>query len=623
MRRVVLVLFILLACNLVADTIMFFDFDNEFDFFFDDWTQHRVQGMTSWCLAQGGYNDHPPYAHSGNRNAFFFRDVGETGTQITQLITPAMDVRNYTYVTLSMWFGGEAWFNDMDWMYVYYRESEEDDWHYFWYPDSDSNWIYREHVIGTFPEADSFQIMFEGYADGGFGLCVDDVHVFGTPIGPGMAIDPLPLRSATGVSQDTGISWTNTGLTTEVEVRFDTVNPPQNVIYSGTTIDTLTSAQIGGPFDLGTIIYWQVNSINDTLQTNGMVWSFTVVEPPPGYLETSPDTIACTLAQGLQDECSLNLSNTGGQSLDYELVVMGTSSRALLTEDFESGVFPPDGWQTYRLGATDDRGWIESTYQYHSSSHSCVHPDDDYNSMAHDWIVTPAVQIGSDSQLQFYERNQYVYGNYYTYHGVWISTGSGDPADGDFVELMEFGNGAEDWVLRTIDLSEYMGETAYFGFYYQGDYDSLWRIDDVTVTGEPLPDWLTVEGSQSLSGTIPPGITESLAVELDATGMDIGTYGASLLITPANDQGTILKPVIMTVIELQLIPPDDVLIVTGTNSVTLSWNPVNGATSYRVYSSTDPESGWDVDETGVLNGTTWNAPVTAGKMFYRVTCLIE
>ncbi len=623
MKKLLPVLLLLLSMNLMADTIMFYDFDSDFQYFFNEWSQHRVQGMSSWSLAQGGYNDHPPYAHSGNRNAFFFRDVGESDTQITQLITPPMDVRNYTYVTLSIWFGGEAWFIDSDWMYVYYRQSEEDDWHYFWYPDPDSDWIYREHVLGTFPEADAFQIMFEGHADGGFGLCLDDVHVFGNPIGPGVAIDPLPLRSETDVAQDTGISWTNTGVTTEVEVLFDTVNPPQTVIYSGAAIDTFTSAQIGGPFDLGTTIYWQVNSIDDTLQTNGMVWSFSTADPPPGHLEASPDTVSCTLVSGMQGTQSLSFSNTGGQEVDYELSVQGSSVRSLLQEDFESGVYPPDGWQTYRLGATDDRGWIESTYQYHSSSHSCVHPDDDYNGMAHDWIVTPAVYIGLGSQLQFYEKNQYVYGAYYTYHGVWISTGSGDPADDDFVELMEYGNQADNWVLRTIDLSEYIGETAYFGFYYQGDYDSLWRIDDITITGEPVPEWLTVNGAQYIEGSVLPGSTEMLSVEFDATGLTPGTYQASLMIVPDNDQDIFVTPVVLEVTQFELLPPENVLIVTDAGTVTLTWNPVDGATGYQVYSSEEPENGWTPDDTGTFDGSAWTAPSTETKRFYRVTCLME
>ncbi len=622
MKKFLPVLFLLLAINLMAETIMFYNFDNDFQYFFNEWTQNRVQGMSAWTIAQGGHNDHPSDAHSGNRNAFLYKEYGLEGTQIQQLITPPMDISNYTYVYASMWFASEAWFLDSDWLYVYYRESEEDEWHSFWSPNSGTDYVYCEQLVGTLPNAHAFQLMFEGYADGGFGLCLDDIHIFGTPIGPGVAIDPLPHRSETGVGQDTSISWTNTGTTTEVEILFDTVNPPQTVVYSGTAIDTLTNAQIGGPFALGTTCYWQVNAINDTLQTNGMLWSFCVAEPPPGHLVASPDTVSCTLASGTQQERSLSLSNTGGQELDYSITVMGSGSRALLHEDFESGVYPPDGWQTYRLGATDDRAWIESTYDSHSPTHSIVHPDDDYNSMAHDWIVTPAVTICPNSHLQFWEKNQYVYGNYYTYHGVWISTGSGDPADNDFIELIESGTEIDNWTLRSIDLADYIGQTVYIGFYYIGDYDSVWRIDDVTITGETPPAWLTVSGEQQLEDNLLPGSTQSLAVEFDASGMSPGTYRASLLIVPQNDQGLIVKPVVMEVIESLLLPPEEVTIARTGNQVDISWNTVDGATSYAIYACDRP----DGDFTELVwngSGNSWSATETDSRKFYYVRARID
>ena len=243
--------------------------------------------------------------------------------------------------------------------------------------------------------------------------------------------------------------------------------------------------------------------------------------------------------------------------------------------------------------------------------------------MAHDWIVTSAVHLGIDSQLQFQEKNQYVYGAYYTYHGVWISTGSGDPSDGDFVELMEYGNEADNWVLRTIDLSEYANRTIYIGFYYQGDYDSLWRIDDVTITGEPAPAWLTVNGTQHVEDSVMPGSTEMLSVEFDATGLTPGTYRATLMTVPDNDQEMMLTPVVLEVSEFQLVPPENVLIVTDADTVILTWDSVDGATSYRVYSSEEPETGWLPDESGTLDGTIWTAPSTETKRFYRVTCLME
>ncbi len=56
-------------------------------------------------------------------------------------------------------------------------------------------------------------------------------------------------------------------------------------------------------------------------------------------------------------------------------------------------------------------------------------------------------------------------------------------------------------------------------------------------------------------------------------------------------------------------------------TVILSWAPVAGATGYRVYSSSDPYGTFEVDSSGVFEGTTWVAPAPPVRRFYRVTAL--
>ena len=62
---------------------------------------------------------------------------------------------------------------------------------------------------------------------------------------------------------------------------------------------------------------------------------------------------------------------------------------------------------------------------------------------------------------------------------------------------------------------------------------------------------------------------------------------------------------------------------TGCDSLTLTWETVTGATSYRVYSSEEPDSGFSEDSTGVFNDTTWTAPIPEDRMFYYVTAVGE
>ncbi|HAQ62277.1 TPA: hypothetical protein DCR49_09840 [Candidatus Delongbacteria bacterium] len=59
------------------------------------------------------------------------------------------------------------------------------------------------------------------------------------------------------------------------------------------------------------------------------------------------------------------------------------------------------------------------------------------------------------------------------------------------------------------------------------------------------------------------------------------------------------------------------------NIITLSWDSVNGATGYNIYSSLDPYGTFAIDSTGTLNGTQWTAPVSDTKKFYKVTATNE
>jgi agmatine deiminase len=62
-----------------------------------------------------------------------------------------------------------------------------------------------------------------------------------------------------------------------------------------------------------------------------------------------------------------------------------------------------------------------------------------------------------------------------------------------------------------------------------------------------------------------------------------------------------------------------VTINTSSGQVVLTWNPVPGATSYTVYSSVSPYTGFSVDTSGVFNGASWATALTGESKFYYVT----
>ena len=72
-----------------------------------------------------------------------------------------------------------------------------------------------------------------------------------------------------------------------------------------------------------------------------------------------------------------------------------------------------------------------------------------------------------------------------------------------------------------------------------------------------------------------------------------------------------------------LLPPNNVTIFIVGDAVHLNWNPVDGANSYNVYTSDDPYTGFELDETGTFDGTSWTAINLDDTRFYHVTAIEE
>ncbi|HBY08347.1 MAG TPA: hypothetical protein DEH22_11355, partial [Chloroflexi bacterium] len=149
----------------------------------------------------------------------------------------------------------------------------------------------------------------------------------------------------------------------------------------------------------------------------------------------------------------------------------------ILEQDFE-GSFPPADWSLYTTAGV---AWVQTTLRAHGGTHSAYHNDDIGQSNA--WMVSPQVSLPSDATLYFWENENYA--SYYELHEVRLSTGSGDPADGDFTELLYDGAGVEDtWQEVTLDLSAYAGQDVYIAWYYEGNFADEWYIDDVSISAD-------------------------------------------------------------------------------------------------------------------------------------------
>ncbi len=192
--------------------------------------------------------------------------------------------------------------------------------------------------------------------------------------------------------------------------------------------------------------------------------------------------------------------------LIYLCILTGAISMAqvnTLQEGFES--WPPTDWSIYELGIALD-GWRQDFESIsHTGDHSAYSSID--NSQCDNWLVTPQILVTNGNyDLKFWDYHKSV--EFYDRASVHISTGSGNPSDGDFVEVYSTMEPitVQTWIEHSIDLSAYNGQNIYVAFQYEGTWHQ-WYLDDVTVS----PDIFTDGALTAIVN--PTGVSEVGSVE--------------------------------------------------------------------------------------------------------------
>jgi hypothetical protein len=230
-------------------------------------------------------------------------------------------------------------------------------------------------------------------------------------------------------------------------------------------------------------------------------------------------------------------TTTGTSSLIYpgqfhyvEKITFGAGSGQLpFAEDFESGAFP-DGWEVYDVDGVGEQ-WVVSDDQNHTpgGSYSAFH---DYGlfGMEDGWLVTPAIELPEfwEIELSFWSYNDWP--TYYDKNSVLISTGDGNPANGDFVEIWAAASVVEDWEQTFIDLSDYAGNMVYLAFRYQGDDAHGWHLDDILIDGG-LPELDPPTNLEAIVAVNDVILTWDAPITEELLGYKV--YRDEVLITPA------------------------------------------------------------------------------------------
>jgi len=189
-------------------------------------------------------------------------------------------------------------------------------------------------------------------------------------------------------------------------------------------------------------------------------------------------------------------------------------AQTTLVEGFET--WPPTDWEIFLEGPST-RGWRQD---FENISYTGDHSADSNrsNNQMDNWLVSPPINIiNPNYELKYWEISDANDIEFYDRSSVHVSTGSSNPADGNYVEVYEANTlNTLNWEQRTIDLSAYNGQTIYIAFRHEGTYHQ-WFVDDVTVGPSSYSD-------AALLGFISPiGVSETpgsspVVVELQNLG---------------------------------------------------------------------------------------------------------
>ncbi len=151
------------------------DFEDSWAEYPSGWSKDIVSGTTNWIRATGGQSSNPSGAHGGSYNA---RLYSTTRGYTNRLVTPEMDLSGYSSANVDFWHAQVAWSSDQDVLRVLYRTSAVASWvQLAEYTTSVTTWTERNLSLPNL--SGSYYLAFEGVANYGYGVCLDDVAVTG------------------------------------------------------------------------------------------------------------------------------------------------------------------------------------------------------------------------------------------------------------------------------------------------------------------------------------------------------------------------------------------------------------------------------------------------------------
>jgi len=283
----------------------------------DCWSNEYEINNQDWSFQSGGHNSNPSGANNGSYNALLYN--GSFTANVTKLVTPKFNMSGLSSATLTFWHTQVFWPNDQDELRIYYKNSSGGSWNILaTYTNNISNWT--QETINLPSLSNDYYIAFEGTAQYGYGVCIDDVNIAVVPIGgPPTCTSPSnPLDGIIDVGVSTDLEWNAAPGATGYNLFFGTDNPPTNIVNGDDQGNTTMYSPIGS-LDLNTVYYWRVIPYNTYGTATGCSdWSFTTSASLCEIVEIDvlTDDYGYETSWQLEDEAG-NVLLSGGQGGVY------------------------------------------------------------------------------------------------------------------------------------------------------------------------------------------------------------------------------------------------------------------------------------------------------------------
>ncbi|MCQ2327480.1 MAG: fibronectin type III domain-containing protein, partial [Bacteroidales bacterium] len=181
------------ACDVISE----FPYEETFNQDLGCWTNQIVSGSNNWEIGTSLQDGTTP--HEGSMAKFFSSSTGSTA----RLISPIFDLSSMTAPLLKFYHVQPVWYSDQDVLTLYYRTDVSEEWTQInTWTSSITSWTLEEIVLPN-TSSETYQIMFKGVSNYGYGIGIDDLTIEEAP----SCMAPNGLTTLGTTSTSATISW--------------------------------------------------------------------------------------------------------------------------------------------------------------------------------------------------------------------------------------------------------------------------------------------------------------------------------------------------------------------------------------------------------------------------------